>query len=113
VAWITVIHQIGGASVAYLAGVLRIGFGSDVLRRPVRIGSGVAVLAHLASPVAPVRAIPPSHAVCTAELRITPPACRASPISEGVIEGAAAGTPDPVSRHRRPPIVSPPAVLTV
>ena len=28
VAWITVIHQIGGASVAYLAGVLRIGFGT-------------------------------------------------------------------------------------
>ena len=28
VAWITVIHQFGGASVAYLAGVLRIGFGS-------------------------------------------------------------------------------------
>jgi hypothetical protein len=26
VAWITVIHQIGGASVAYLAGVLRVGF---------------------------------------------------------------------------------------
>jgi sugar phosphate permease len=28
VAWITVIHQIGGASVAYLAGLLRIGFGT-------------------------------------------------------------------------------------
>ena len=28
VAWITVIHQIGGASVAYLAGVFRIGFGT-------------------------------------------------------------------------------------
>src|SRR5882672_3876321 len=28
VAWITVIHQIGGASIAYLAGVLRIGFGT-------------------------------------------------------------------------------------
>jgi len=28
VAWITVIHQIGGASVAYLAGVLRVGFGT-------------------------------------------------------------------------------------
>ena len=28
VAWITVIHQIGEASVAYLAGVLRIGFGT-------------------------------------------------------------------------------------
>jgi sugar phosphate permease len=28
VAWITVIHQMGGASVAYLAGVLRIGFGT-------------------------------------------------------------------------------------
>jgi hypothetical protein len=28
VAWITVIHQIGGACVAYLAGVLRIGFGT-------------------------------------------------------------------------------------
>jgi hypothetical protein len=28
VAWITVIHQIGGASAAYLAGVLRIVFGS-------------------------------------------------------------------------------------
>jgi hypothetical protein len=28
VAWITVIHQVGGATAAYLAGVLRIGFGS-------------------------------------------------------------------------------------
>ena len=28
VAWITVIHQMGGASVAYLAGVMRIGFGT-------------------------------------------------------------------------------------
>ena len=28
VAWITVVHQIGGASVAYLAGALRIGFGT-------------------------------------------------------------------------------------
>jgi hypothetical protein len=28
VAWITVIHQIGGAVAAYLAGLLRIGFGS-------------------------------------------------------------------------------------
>ena len=28
VAWITVIHQIGGAAAAYLAGLLRIGFGS-------------------------------------------------------------------------------------
>jgi hypothetical protein len=28
VAWITVIHQIGGESVAYLAGVLRVGFGT-------------------------------------------------------------------------------------
>jgi sugar phosphate permease len=28
VAWITVIHQLGGAGAAYLAGVLRIGFGS-------------------------------------------------------------------------------------
>ena len=28
VAWITVIHQIGGASAAYLAGLLRIDFGT-------------------------------------------------------------------------------------
>ena len=28
VAWITVIHQIGSASAAYLAGVLRIAFGT-------------------------------------------------------------------------------------
>jgi len=28
VAWITVIHQVGGALAAYLAGVLRIGFGT-------------------------------------------------------------------------------------
>jgi hypothetical protein len=28
VAWITVIHQIGSASAAYLAGVLRLSFGS-------------------------------------------------------------------------------------
>ena len=28
VAWITVIHQVGGAAAAYLAGVLRIGFGT-------------------------------------------------------------------------------------
>ena len=28
VAWITVIHQVGGAAAAYLGGVLRIGFGS-------------------------------------------------------------------------------------
>ena len=28
VAWITVIHQLGGALAAYLAGVLRISFGS-------------------------------------------------------------------------------------
>jgi len=28
IAWITVIHQIGGAAAAYLGGVLRIGFGT-------------------------------------------------------------------------------------
>ena len=28
VAWITVIHQVGGASAAYLGGVLRISFGT-------------------------------------------------------------------------------------
>jgi sugar phosphate permease len=28
VAWITVIHQVGGAGAAYLAGVLRISYGS-------------------------------------------------------------------------------------
>jgi sugar phosphate permease len=28
VAWITVIHQVGGAAAAYLAGVLRISYGS-------------------------------------------------------------------------------------
>jgi sugar phosphate permease len=28
VAWVTVIHQVGGASAAYLAGVLRISFGT-------------------------------------------------------------------------------------
>ena len=28
VAWITVIHQVGGASAAYLGGVLRIAFGT-------------------------------------------------------------------------------------
>ena len=28
VAWITVIHQVGGAAAAYLGGVLRIGFGT-------------------------------------------------------------------------------------
>jgi hypothetical protein len=33
---------------------------------PARIGSGVAILAYLASPVPPARAIPPSHAVCAA-----------------------------------------------
>ena len=30
VAWITVIHQIGSASAAYLAGVLRIAFGTYI-----------------------------------------------------------------------------------
>ena len=30
VAWITVIHQIGSASAAYLAGVMRISFGTYV-----------------------------------------------------------------------------------
>src|SRR5260370_38851186 len=30
VAWITVVHQIGSASAAYLAGVLRIGFGTYI-----------------------------------------------------------------------------------
>jgi hypothetical protein len=30
VAWITVIHQVGGASAAYLGGVLRISFGTYI-----------------------------------------------------------------------------------
>src|SRR5258708_18288458 len=48
VAWITVIHQIGGASVAYLAGVLRIGFGTYfeafILAGPLFILAALMVL---------------------------------------------------------------------
>jgi sugar phosphate permease len=42
VAWITVIHQIGGASAAYLAGLLRIGFGTYL---EAFILSGILLLA--------------------------------------------------------------------
>ena len=48
VAWITVIHQLGGATVAYLAGVLRIGFGSYfqafILAGLLCIGAALMVL---------------------------------------------------------------------
>jgi sugar phosphate permease len=48
VAWITVIHQVGGASAAYLGGVLRIGFGSYleafVLAGLLCIGAALMVL---------------------------------------------------------------------
>jgi sugar phosphate permease len=48
VAWITVIHQIGGAAVAYLAGLLRIGFGSYfeafILSGLLCIGAALMVL---------------------------------------------------------------------
>jgi hypothetical protein len=42
VAWITVIHQVGGAAAAYLAGVLRIGFGTYL---EAFILSGILLLA--------------------------------------------------------------------
>ena len=48
-----------------------------------------------------------------AGLRITPPACRTAPIREGIIEGAAAGTPDPVSRDTMPAMRTPSARVTV
>ncbi|MGE5270017.1 MAG: MFS transporter [Thiohalocapsa sp.] len=48
VAWITVIHQVGGAAAAYLAGVLRIGFGTYleafVLSGLLCIGAALMVL---------------------------------------------------------------------
>jgi|HubBroStandDraft_6_1064221.scaffolds.fasta_scaffold18921_6 hypothetical protein len=46
-------------------------------------------------------------------LRITPPAGRASPVREGIIEDCTPRDPHPVSRHRRPAIEAPPAVLMV
>jgi sugar phosphate permease len=48
VAWITVIHQVGGASAAFLAGVLRISYGSYLqafmLSGVMCIGAAVMVL---------------------------------------------------------------------
>jgi hypothetical protein len=46
-------------------------------------------------------------------LRITPAARGASPIWEWIIEECAPGNVDPVSRDRRPPIGSPPAIKMV
>jgi hypothetical protein len=46
----------------------------------------------------------------TAQLRITPPSRRASPVSEGIIEGAATGAPDPIGGHPRPGIGYPAAI---
>ena len=48
VAWITVIHQVGSASAAYLAGVLRIEFGTYleafILSGVLPIGAALMVL---------------------------------------------------------------------
>jgi hypothetical protein len=46
-------------------------------------------------------------------LWITPATGGAAPVCEGIIKGATAGTPDPISGHRRPSIGTPSAVMAV
>ena len=46
-------------------------------------------------------------------LRITPPACRAAPVREGIIKDRAPGNPDPVSRNTLPAVRTPSDMLTV
>jgi hypothetical protein len=52
-----------------------------------------------------------ARAAC--RLGITPPAGRTSPVREGIIEDCTPRDKHPVSRHRRPAIEAPPAVLMV
>jgi hypothetical protein len=56
---------------------------------------------------------PEPRGLSTGWLRITPAPSRASPICERIIEGAAAGTPDPIRRHPWPRTANPPAGKTI
>ena len=58
------------------------------------------------------------HAHCVSRepgplLRITPASSRPSPIREGIIKGAATGTPNPIGRNPRPSTARPPAGRTI